>query len=335
MESTLALPPPAIAAKPVLHPPYKEMILKAVVVLNERGGSSKHAISKFIKTTYTHLSEKHNALLAHHLRRLRTEGALHMLRHSYKLSPRSKLNLASSIVTSRPRGRPKKVLETSQSSLGQSVKLTVKRAPGRPPKSLAVKRGPGRPPKSQLLAPNKQPGRPPKIQAVKRGPGRPPKILAVKKSPGRPPKIPAVGMEKVAPNGASKRGRPPKSEKGPGPGRPRKESVVQLQGGKKRKGAGRPKMVGNGGPPVMGEKRKGPGRPKTVENGAPPVMGEKKKGPGRPKMVKKASAEIAEKKGPGRPKKEGNDVASEQVSGKKRGRGRPKRELRTTDVVVD
>lgn len=309
------------------------MILKAVVVLNERGGSSKHAISKFIKTTYTHLSEKHNALLAHHLRRLRTEGTLHMLRHSYKLSPRSKLNLASSAVTSRPRGRPKKVPETSQLSFGQSGKLTVKRAPGRPPKSLAVKRGPGRPPKSQLLAPNKRPGRPPKIQAVKRGPGRPPKILAVKKSPGRPPKVPAVGMAKVALNGASKRGRPPKSKKGPG--RPRKESLVQLQGGKKRKGVGRPKIVENRAPPVMGEKKRGPGRPKMVENGAPPVMGEKRKGPGRPKMVKKASAEIAEKKGPGRPKTEGNDVASEQVSGKKRGRGRPKRELSTTDVAVD
>ncbi|KAF3337390.1 histone H1 [Carex littledalei] len=314
MESTVALPPPAIAAKPGLHPPYKEMILKAVVSLNERGGSSKHAISKFIKTTYTHLSEKHNALLAHHLRRLRTEGALHMLRHSYKLSPRSKLNLASSVVTSRPRGRPKKVPETFQTSLGQSGQLTVKRAPGRPPKSLAVKRGPGRPPKSQLLAPNKQPGRPPKIQAVKRGPGRPPKILAVKKRPGRPPKIPAVGTENMAPNGASKRGRPPKSEKGPG--RPRKESVVQLQGGKQRKGAGRPKMVENGAPPVMGEKKRGPGRPKTVENGAPPVMGEKRKGPGRPKKVengawvrREVSADIAEKKGPGRPKKEGNDVA--------------------------
>ncbi|KAF3337226.1 histone H1 [Carex littledalei] len=325
MESSVALPSPAIAAKPRLHPPYKEMILTAVVSLNERGGSSKRAISKFIKTTYIHLPMKHDALLACHLRRLRTEGALHMLRHSYKLSPRSKLNLAPSVATSRPRGRPKKVPETSQLSVGLSGKLAVKRAPGRPPKSLAVKRGPGRPPKSQLLAPNKQPGRPPKIQAVKRGPGRPPKILAVKKRPGRPPKIPAVGMAKMAPNGASKRGRPPKSKKGPG--RPRKESVVQLQGGKKRKGAGRPKMVENRAPPVMGEKkrgpgrpkmvengaphvmgekRKGPGRPKTVENGAPPVMGEKRKGPGRPKTVEngeeKASAEIAEKKGPGDPK---------------------------------
>jgi linker histone H1 and H5 family len=297
------------------------MILKAVASLNERGGSSKRAISKFIKTTYTNLPNRHDTMLALHLRRLRTKGSLHMHRRSYKLSPRSKLNLSSS-VTSLPRGRPKKVP-------GTTGELAVKRGPGRPQKSLAVKKGPGRPPKS--LAVKKGPGRPPKILAGKKGPGRPLKVGAVKKGPGRPPKILTTGTTKVAVGGVRKQGRAPKSEK-KGPGRPRKEPGAPLQGDKKRKGPGRPRKADNSAPPVGGAKKKGPGRPKKVKDAL--SEGSEKKGPRRPKKAKKTSAEGSEKKGPGRPRKEGNDAASGQVSGNKRGRGRPKKEASSSDVKV-
>jgi linker histone H1 and H5 family len=297
---------------------YVQMILKAVASLNERGGSSKRAISKFIKTKYTDLPKRHDTMLALHLRRLRTKGALHMHRRSYKLSPRSKLNLSSS-VASQPRGRPKKVP-------GTTGILAVKKGPGRPPKSLAVKKGPGRPPKSSAV--KKGPGRPPKILAFKNGPGRPLKVGAVKKGPGRPPKVLTIGTAKAAVGGARKQGRPPKSEK-KGPGRPRKEPGAPSQGGKKRKGPGRPRKAENAAPPG-GAKKKGPGRPKKVAS----AEGGDKKGPGRPKKAKEASTEGSEKKGPGRPRKERNDAALGQVSGKKRGRGRPKKEASSTDVNV-
>lgn len=40
------------AAKPAAHPKYSEMIAAAIVALKERNGSSRQAISKYIKANY-------------------------------------------------------------------------------------------------------------------------------------------------------------------------------------------------------------------------------------------------------------------------------------------
>ncbi|KAK6157600.1 hypothetical protein DH2020_011848 [Rehmannia glutinosa] len=58
------------------HPPYAWMIENAIRQLNEEGGSSEEAISKFILEEYKDLPFAHAALLKHHLRELSESGDL-------------------------------------------------------------------------------------------------------------------------------------------------------------------------------------------------------------------------------------------------------------------
>ncbi|KAH0976026.1 hypothetical protein GBA52_017925 [Prunus armeniaca] len=104
------------------HPPYAEMIYAAIAALKEKDGSSKRAIAKYIERAYSGLPTTHSALLTHHLKRLKSNGLLVMVKKSYKL-PRSDASLplpnasaaAATATTalpsagpSRGRGRPPK-----------------------------------------------------------------------------------------------------------------------------------------------------------------------------------------------------------------------------------
>ncbi len=60
---------------PAAHPTYQIMVSTAVGALKERGGSSRQAISKYVKANYK-VSESVDTHLKHSLRRLVTKGVL-------------------------------------------------------------------------------------------------------------------------------------------------------------------------------------------------------------------------------------------------------------------
>ncbi|EOY21271.1 hypothetical protein QUC31_007256 [Theobroma cacao] len=204
--STAVANPTTTAGLPpnLSHPPYSEMISEAIEALKERNGSSKRAIAKYIESAYKDLPPTHSALLTHHLKRLKNNGILVMVKKSYKLATaaRSDASLPDSAPPHPPdaspgpkrgRGRPPKpkpTIPTVDPNSQQPVPLVdgPKKSPGRPRKDgpagpLGPRKGRGRPPKS---GPKKSPGRPRKpktvrsvvgANAVKRGRGRPPKAL--------------------------------------------------------------------------------------------------------------------------------------------------------------
>ncbi|KAJ0445441.1 putative linker histone H1/H5, domain H15, winged helix-like DNA-binding domain superfamily [Helianthus annuus] len=77
----------AKTAKTASHPPYFQMIKEALLALNEKGGSSPHAIGKY-------LEDKHKAVLpanfrktlALQLKNSASKGKLIKVKASYKLS---------------------------------------------------------------------------------------------------------------------------------------------------------------------------------------------------------------------------------------------------------
>ncbi|GER32407.1 HMR1 protein [Striga asiatica] len=194
------------------HPPYAEMITAAISALKEPNGSSKRAIAKYIGDHYTDLPSTHEALLAHHLKQLKINGQLLMVKYSYKLPGSAPppipapINGAVNAVTSDP---------------------ASKRRPGRPPKPKPM------PDAAQVVVPVFHPdtnsiqfGTEPHPQpyvasapingqaaaAVKplRGRGRPPKLHGLKRRPGRPPKAGAAPPVQVRKGSGRPRGRPPK-----------------------------------------------------------------------------------------------------------------------------
>ncbi|KAJ1394055.1 Winged helix-like DNA-binding domain superfamily [Sesbania bispinosa] len=58
------------------HPPYAFMIKRAIVKLNEEGGSTQEAISEFIRREYEDLPLAHVRILDIHLRKLCLVGDL-------------------------------------------------------------------------------------------------------------------------------------------------------------------------------------------------------------------------------------------------------------------
>lgn len=208
------------------------MITTAIGALNERTGSSKKAIAKYIQRTFDDLPPSHPALLTHHLKRLRSSGQVVMVKHSYML-PRSGDDAHALPPHPGPvpgpkrgRGRPPKPKIPPQPT-PESVLMAVGLVDG----PVVPKRSPGRPPKSGVLhAP-----RPNSIDGPKRGPGRPPKAqlggvvpprpagvtkVSVSGRPrGRPRKILTVGAGVGGNLSVKRRGRPPK---GDGPKRPKK-----------------------------------------------------------------------------------------------------------------
>ncbi|KAK9276222.1 hypothetical protein L1049_006732 [Liquidambar formosana] len=169
-----AQPPPA----PSL-PQYPEMIIAAIEALNDKNGSNKSAISKYIESTYSDLPAAHTTLLSHHLNKMKQSGDLALVKNNYmKPDPNAP--------PKRGRGRPPK----PKVPLPPGTVLSPPRPRGRPPKP----RDPFAPPA------------PPKKKAAPSGSGkprgRPPKKAKVTAAPA-----PAAASASGAPRG---RGRPPK-----------------------------------------------------------------------------------------------------------------------------
>lgn len=171
-------PPPAAAAPNSALPPYPEMIMAAIEVLNDPNGSNKSAIAKQIESTYGDLPPVHSTLLAHHLNKMKLSGELVMVKNNYmKRDPNAP--------PKRGRGRPPKPKEPAPAGAvaspprprGRPPKPKDPNAPPPPPKTKASaatgkKRGRGRPPKEKSAAAPAAAA----AGGVKRGRGRPPKV---------------------------------------------------------------------------------------------------------------------------------------------------------------
>ncbi|KAG8388021.1 hypothetical protein BUALT_Bualt02G0081900 [Buddleja alternifolia] len=280
------------------HPPYAEMITAAISGLNEREGSSKRAIAKYIEIHYSNLPPSHSALLTLHLKRLKTHGQLIMVKHSYKL-PRSTPPLpsngalssdpASASLKRRPGRPPKLKPDTVQPALpvfAPPLNMNINAVP----QNLAI--GPGS--AAPVNGPVRGRGRPPRRVGLKRGPGRPPKsgvptaaAGSVGRGRGRPKKnaVPAALTARVG----RPRGRPPKPinvVEGLAPVGGGIAAVPVASVGSVPVGGG-----GGGGAPVVGKRR-----------GRPPKAGGEPKKPWnltlKPKKPRKLSGKPL-----GRPKK--------------------------------
>jgi len=166
------------------HPPYAEMIYKAIEALKEKDGSSKRAIGKYIEHVYKQvLPAEHSSLLTQHLNHLKSAGLLIMFKKSYKLPsslpPPPTLNRSDHseshlpfiplTQTQRGRGRPPKPKPNpipNAQPVFVSLDSTVKRGRGRPPGTFRSN-SPARPPKPKSVSngPKRRPGRPPKTQS--------------------------------------------------------------------------------------------------------------------------------------------------------------------------
>ncbi|KAL7114646.1 hypothetical protein ACP275_04G134100 [Erythranthe tilingii] len=205
------------------HPPYAEMITAAISELNERNGSSKRAVAKYIETHYSNLPPTHSALLTHYLKRLKINGQILMVKHSYKL-PRStpppavngavKPDPASTGSKRRP-GRPPKpkpdAIQTPVPVFAPPMDMNalpnIAPAPQQPPHNSDVGQGPVYVP---VVGPEN--GTAAVEPVFKRGRGRPPKQGGFKRGRGRPPKTgePTGGVGGGGGVGRTGRGRPKK-----------------------------------------------------------------------------------------------------------------------------
>ncbi|KAK4414202.1 Histone H1 [Sesamum alatum] len=265
------------------HPPYAEMITAAISALKERNGSSKRAIAKYIETHYSNLPPTHSSLLTHHLKRLKIQGQVLMVKHSYKL----------------PRSAPVAVNGAVNTVSSDPASAGPKRRPGRPPKPKP-EAGQAAVPvfaptvdinATPVVVPAAQPQQNVAVGPVNgpaagvpvRGRGRPPKQGGFKRGPGRPPKN---GVATAGGGGGMgrARGRPKKNaapgaaiEKGPGRPRgrpPRPINVVEGLAPGAPAGGGmaaapvadvNAPVVSGGVAPVAGKRR---GRPPKADGGA-------------------------------------------------------------------
>ncbi|PWA51014.1 histone H5, AT hook-like protein [Artemisia annua] len=233
-----------------LHPPYNEMIRAAIVGLKDRDGSSRQAISKYIEKEFGHanLPVTHSVMLTHHLKRLRDEGQIIMVKHSYMLPPGSVVfsndNNVSTLDFSNPSGG------NNGSGVNGSPSL-AKRKPGRPPKLKPVPAGSGGSGLHNVqvmhdanVQQSYQPAFPFEGQGVQgqgggEGGGEPMFVSLGLGDEGAA--VEKVEKEKEKGEGESTgvkrgRGRPPK-KKGGSTGRPRKKAVTGENGGSEVKGA--------------------------------------------------------------------------------------------------
>ncbi|KAJ4812726.1 HMG-Y-related protein A [Rhynchospora pubera] len=158
-------------------PPYPEMILTALKTLNDKNGSNKSAISKFIESKHGELPESHSSLLTAHLARMKEGGELIFLKNNYFIA-------GPGSPPKRGRGRPPK---PKDGSAPDPKPPSSPKPRGRPPKAKdvvaeAVAKATSGMPKSR--------GRPPK-KARDEGGDADAGAAPAKKGRGRPPKVKA------------------------------------------------------------------------------------------------------------------------------------------------
>ncbi|KAK5819559.1 HMG-Y-related A [Gossypium arboreum] len=116
-----------MATEEVNNPPslpsYPQLIINAIEALNDKNGSNKTSISKYIESKYGDLPAGHSSLLSHHLNIMKESGELVFWKNNYMKAdpnapprrgrgrpPKPKVPLPPGMVLSsaRPRGRPPK-----------------------------------------------------------------------------------------------------------------------------------------------------------------------------------------------------------------------------------
>ncbi|TYH62038.1 hypothetical protein ES332_D07G091400v1 [Gossypium tomentosum] len=169
--------------KPPSLPSYPQLIMNAIEALNDKNGSNKTSISKYIESKYGDLPAGHTTLLSHHLNGMKQTGELVFLKNNYmKADPNAP--------PKRSRGRPPK----PKVPLPPGVVLTPARPRGRPPKD------PNAPITSSKPGTGKPRGRPRKMARpeggitgnstlISTGSGRP---------RGRPPKVKTSPLTEVS-----------------------------------------------------------------------------------------------------------------------------------------
>ena len=97
-----------------------QMIIAAIDALNEKMGSNKTSISKYIESKYQNLPAGHSTLLRHHLNRMKDTGELIFWKNNYMKPdpnfirrgrgrpPKPKEPGMPTSASARPRGRPRK-----------------------------------------------------------------------------------------------------------------------------------------------------------------------------------------------------------------------------------
>nr|GEX05278.1 hypothetical protein [Tanacetum cinerariifolium] len=303
-------PPPPLLP---LHPPYSEMIIAAICALKDKDGSSRQAIAKYIEKEYMNLPPTHPTLLTNHLKRMKNEGELIMVKHSYMLPPpRSSVSpfqdhhySVTSIDNSFAYADVNADANANASAdvtadVGSNVNtdfLTPRRKPGRPPKprqdfgfqpnlggvqDFQPQTDDGAPQQQEALQGGAEPVFASLVVSAKRGRGRPPKSVA---------SASAAGAGDVGGSGEVVEQEKKK------PGRPKSMSV----GGVRR---GRPKRIGGSGPlavPLSGDAARPSGRPKRSVtkpqtmydvNGGGVETGSVSRGRGRPPKSKQITISI-------------------------------------------
>ncbi|XP_022728247.1 HMG-Y-related protein A-like [Durio zibethinus] len=166
--------------KPPTLPSYPQLILNAIEALNDKNGSNKTSISKYIESKYGDLPVGHTSLLSHHLNRMKETGELIFWKNNYMKAdpsapprrgrgrpPKPKVPLSSAVVLSpaRPRGRPPKDPNAPSRSPKPKVASGTGKPRGRPRKMARPEGGIGGSSTTIMAAAVRRRGRPPKVKA--------------------------------------------------------------------------------------------------------------------------------------------------------------------------
>ncbi|KAL7586375.1 hypothetical protein Lser_V15G40869 [Lactuca serriola] len=302
-------PYPASPTTNGAHPPYSDMIVAAIVALKDKDGSSRQAIAKYIERHYTNLPPTHSNLLTHHLKRMKNEGQLTLVKHSYMLP------LPRSVPFETPAPTPTPTLDHDIADYSVTSTDTLGTTPGFKADNSSVqpRRKPGRPPKPrhefgfqvQNQVPDEQPAAEiqPYEPQFEQHLGSSGQELQGNYAGAAEPIFASLGLgddgvaptvespENVVVSAKRGRGRPPKSSSA-------SRAVVTSSGGgdsgeaeaerRVRRKVGRPKLMSimlfNGGGGIG--KKRGVGRPKRI--GRPvtvPLSGNVMRPRGRPRRV--------------------------------------------------
>ena len=164
-----------------------QLIINAIEALNDKNGSNKTAISKYIESKYGDLPAGHTTLLSLHLNRMKEAGDLIFWKNNY-------MKAGPNAPPRRGRGRPPK----PKVPLPPGAILSPARPRGRPPKDPNA---PPRSPKPKVSSGTGKPrGRPRKMARPEGGicGSSSTMMVAVVRPRGRPPKVKASALTEVS-----------------------------------------------------------------------------------------------------------------------------------------
>ncbi|KAL3323510.1 hypothetical protein AABB24_037913 [Solanum stoloniferum] len=142
-----------------IHPEYPQMIYDALDALQQKEGSNKSSISKYIESKYGNMTDAHSKLLTYHLDRMKQTGELIFLKNNY-------IKPGPDAPPKRGRGRPPK----PKTTLPQGTEIAAPKPRGRP------KKDPNAPPTPKKPKPTSVPSELAPVSKTGRPRGRPRKI---------------------------------------------------------------------------------------------------------------------------------------------------------------